>query len=446
MRLELPDARLGEAVEANRRFLLVLHDGPASARNAGPDRRSRFPGAAFIAVALDQYGFHQEAARLLSGHLEAQRVSGSLGGSADRHATAAAAVLWALAQHWQLARDRALLDALRLRVAGAARWARRAGRARRRRDVLGGRYCDDLWAVAGLRAASELLVALDEHEGAADALAGADTMWADLSTSWEATAGHRDHRAGPTGTFGAAIPAGPDLGPDADSIEVLAAAWPLGLVPADDPRLLGTAEVVRERFSHGPAVVAGTLPSGLGTLQTLQLAGLEVAGGDRRALERLAWLLEAAGPTWTWPQVVHPRLGTGCVGDGHDRVVSAEVLSLVRAMVVREVPGGLALASLVPDTWLGRGWEVHDAPTAAGRLSYAVRWHGERPALLWELDPHPGSAAVRLSSPGLDPTWSSDQPRGEALLGAPGWAGAARGGAVAEPGALGSVEPGGSFG
>ena len=36
--------------------------------------------------------------------------------------------------------------------------------------------------------------------------------------------------------------------------------------------------------------------------------------------------------------------------------------------------------------------EVHDAPTRHGRLSFALRWHGEHPALLWELTPPDGGA------------------------------------------------------
>jgi hypothetical protein len=80
----------------------------------------------------------------------------------------------------------------------------------------------------------------------------------------------------------------------------------------------------------------------------------------------------------------------------------------------------LELAPVVPAGWLGQGWEVHDAPTAAGRVSYAVRWHGERPALLWHVEPHDGSARpLRLTAPGLDPQWSSTELRGEALLSRP---------------------------
>jgi hypothetical protein len=49
-----------------------------------------------------------------------------------------------------------------------------------------------------------------------------------------------------------------------------------------------------------------------------------------------------------------------------------------------------------------------------GRLSYSVRWHGEHPALLWEIsEPAPG---VTLTAPALDPAWSTTELAGETLL------------------------------
>jgi len=78
------------------------------------------------------------------------------------------------------------------------------------------------------------------------------------------------------------------------------------------------------------------------------------------------------------------------------------------------VEGEVSLLAELPPGWLGQGIEVHDAPTRHGLVSYAVRWHGERPALLWEAPP-----GVRLTAPGLDPDWSSDEPAGDALLAAP---------------------------
>ncbi|MCU1496779.1 MAG: hypothetical protein JWM47_732, partial [Acidimicrobiales bacterium] len=101
---------------------------------------------------------------------------------------------------------------------------------------------------------------------------------------------------------------------------------------------------------------------------------------------------------------------------GHDLVAAAAVVTAARNLLVAERPGGLALLPVHPDGWYGGGIELHDAPTDFGRLSYAVRWHGTRPALLWELEPHPGVGPVRLTIPGLDPGWSTTEVRGDALL------------------------------
>ncbi len=107
------------------------------------------------------------------------------------------------------------------------------------------------------------------------------------------------------------------------------------------------------------------------------------------------------------------------MGDGHHGWAAADFLSLVRELLVREVDGGrgLALCTMLPEQWAGQGIEVHDAPTHLGRLSYAVRWHGDRPALLWELEPHADvTQPVTITAPGLSPTWSTTDLRGETLL------------------------------
>jgi hypothetical protein len=58
--------------------------------------------------------------------------------------------------------------------------------------------------------------------------------------------------------------------------------------------------------------------------------------------------------------------------------------------------------------------EAHDVPIGRDRLGFALRWHGARPALLWEC-----SAPRRLVCPRLDPSWATDEARGEALLAPP---------------------------
>jgi len=111
--------------------------------------------------------------------------------------------------------------------------------------------------------------------------------------------------------------------------------------------------------------------------------------------------LASASATFMWPDGPAPLLGS--VRD-----------LLVGAGVRASDEGSAALLVELPAEWRGQSLDVHDAPTRAGRISYAVRWHGARPALLWECE-----RPIRLSAPGLDRDWSTTEPRGEALLAAP---------------------------
>lgn len=74
------------------------------------------------------------------------------------------------------------------------------------------------------------------------------------------------------------------------------------------------------------------------------------------------------------------------------------------------LPGGL------PAGWLGQSIEVYGIPTGpSSTIAYALRWHGDRPAVLWEQSGGP----VALSAPVLAPDWASAAPSGEALWPAP---------------------------
>lgn len=153
------------------------------------------------------------------------------------------------------------------------------------------------------------------------------------------------------------------------------------------------------------------------SLRRLEIAERELGAGDARCLERLAWMLDAGSETYTWPEWIDTRLRGGCKGGGHHPPTAARFVNLVQQLLVREAgPGELALCSMVPEQWRGQNIEVHDAPTGFGMLSFAVRWHGERPALLWDLDAVARSGEVRLTAPGLDASWWTSETRGEALL------------------------------
>jgi hypothetical protein len=77
----------------------------------------------------------------------------------------------------------------------------------------------------------------------------------------------------------------------------------------------------------------------------------------------------------------------------------------------------LALLAGFDEPWRGAPLEVRRVATEAGSLSYALRWHGARPALLWELERRsPDAPPLRLTCPVLAPGWSSVDERGETLL------------------------------
>ena len=171
---------------------------------------------------------------------------------------------------------------------------------------------------------------------------------------------------------------------------------------------------------------------------TALLAFAEARPAPGRAFGRLEALVSVASPTLNWPTFMHPQLRTGTNGTGHDLVVGGLfVRTLLRLLVdvpdkdldssdlpvsgaANDAPASLRLAAHWPAAWLGQPVEVHDVPTRIGIVSWAVRWHGERPALLWDVAPHnPDATPPAVTAPGLDPAFSATGWQGEVLLAAP---------------------------
>jgi len=395
LRVDLPDPRLQAAVEANRAYLLLFHTGDDITPAPWGARDVSFREAAPLVVALDRFGFHTEAGEVLWA-----RPWRSPGSDSGRLRTweAYAGGLWAIAEHHRLTGDAALLGELIPAVREGVRLL--AGH----HVVSGLPYEPGFWCVRGLVDGAWLLRLAGDGPAADEAEAAAGQLRDAIAASLEQGAARLGRLA---------MPAGPGRGLDAGMIGSLVACSPLGLLPADDPWVTGTLDVVRERFCLGDVFYDGLTHAGLSPALTLQLAASELEAGDQRAWRRMRRLLDGATPTFTWPEAVHPRLGGGCGGDGHHGGAVAGFLGLVRQMLVREAPaGGLALATVFPPEWAGQPLEVHDAPTRYGRISYALRWHGDRPALLWHCE-RPG---VPLTAPGLDPSFSTTDLSGEALL------------------------------
>ncbi|MDE0162954.1 MAG: hypothetical protein OXL98_14600 [Acidimicrobiaceae bacterium] len=103
-------------------------------------------------------------------------------------------------------------------------------------------------------------------------------------------------------------------------------------------------------------------------------------------------------------------------GDGLDGVEA-----LLHCLVA-EAEDHLVIAPDLPAEWTGAPVDTRGLLTRHGVLAFAVRWHGTRPALLWDLTPADRSATAGPADEvalrcGLDPSWTTSEPAGEVLLG-----------------------------
>lgn len=449
--VEIPDPTIMTAVSAARRHLLLVPAGEDL--TTWPVAEVDYPAHVAVLGALDAWGFADEAADVLGTWEERQALDGRFLGN-DRRRDTTGAALVALGNHWRITGDTDLVTLLVGPVAKGANWIdRRAASRRHRRDpstlgllpegdsprCIGGEgvsYHDAWWSLRGLIDAAAMLDAIDQPEAAADAAVFAGRLRLALEAAMDADA----HQLGVS-----AVPAGPGRALDGGIVGILDAVV-LGVLDAHDPRVDATVELVRQRYVVDAGVFEQVGNSGVSAALTARLARVEMIRGEASAVDRLRWLAGAATPAVTWPEVAHPVHGGGVLGSGHDPVATAEYLLAVRDLLVLDRPMGtdrpasagpgpsvgadlheqglheqglheLVLAPVVPSSWLGQSWEVHGLPTSVGTLGYAVRWHGQRAALLWEIEPFPGVAGVRLRAPGLDASWSGSGWSGEALLG-----------------------------
>ena len=140
-------------------------------------------------------------------------------------------------------------------------------------------------------------------------------------------------------------------------------------------------------------------------------ARLFAAAADGRAAADLAATRARLGPS-----AVPPLPGASA------DPTSGALMELMRMERLLADPSGRLLAGGLPSAWLGGVVEAHDLPLGSADLvSFALRWHGARPAVLWEVSAVGGGSpgAVTLSSPVVAPGWTTTDPTGEALWPAP---------------------------
>ena len=128
--------------------------------------------------------------------------------------------------------------------------------------------------------------------------------------------------------------------------------------------------------------------------------------------EPLVHLRSKAGSSWRWGR-------DGCGDSPHVRAqIVLGLASWCRRVRPVGTGGTIDLLPGMRPKWYGQSLSFSRMPAAGARMSCALRWHGARPALLWEFDGDvPEGYEVTCRQ--LDPSFSSTERSGEVLLEAP---------------------------
>jgi hypothetical protein len=167
--------------------------------------------------------------------------------------------------------------------------------------------------------------------------------------------------------------------------------------------LLGVAELVR--LGDKPSI---WVPDIATQLERSARAGTQISSG---AVEAAARVLHAAGEHRAVDDLRRMTLAvvTDPPPDLNPGLSPGLVPSWVeRHLVVSDEHCAQLMPWSFPEAWLGVDFEAHGLAIGLGStLSFAIRWHGDRPAVLWEVSGAP--------MPLAHDSWTTGQLSGEAL-------------------------------
>ncbi len=251
-------------------------------------------------------------------------------------------------------------------------------------------YWDDLWALAGLRAAARLAARRGERTAAHRWTQQGDDLAQALQNSF-------CHLPDDVAALG--VPASPYRRMDSGAIGTLVGDYPLHLDELGPDRFKRTADWLSQHCLHHDGFFQDMIHSGVNAYLTLDLAQTLLRHDDARCLDLIQAVADAASPTGQWPEAIHPHTGGGCMGDGQHAWAAAEWLLMMRALFLREEDDHLVIGAGLPADWFAQT-EMHElsygptttrwgqvtvrflrqGPSHGWRVRLHADWHGQAPA------------------------------------------------------------------
>jgi hypothetical protein len=416
MQLTLPERRVQDAWYASLMHILLPRYQLADGDWVQPVNKLRYHAfwlrdASIMTQALDLAGLHREAGENLGFFHRWQHDDGlfiSREGQLDGHGQA----MWAIGEHALRSGDRVFARAALPSLGRAVAWLHRArvddplglvppSDPRDNELVAGHLAGDDFWAVAGLQAAVRVAVMLGEDERA--------QSWGDELRGLVRTVRERVEIA--AARNGGAIPPALDRDGGRDWGN-LWAAWPAQVLDPLSPLVTRMIARARGQFREGLATYGEfhNLHHYLGfRVWETELERDEQAPVVQGLYDSLAHTTNTSGGFETGVRPYARRsVDDNLAPHGW---FAAELVALLRNMLVRENDGGIELFSAMPGRWLepGRPTVVRGAATTFGTVDVSLRpvrggavltWSAAVPAgtsVWW----HVPAAARAVSAPGL---------------------------------------------
>lgn len=395
MRVRLPDETLASAFEANKAYLLLLHDGDTITPGPYTYHQFWFRDAAFLLNALDKVGYHAEVRQVLDRfpwRLEKDGYLRATEGEWDSNGAA----IWTTVENARLTGERELVARNYWSLLRMAAWINSKRQLTKRKQVERMRnahdgllppgpgaehlgppdyyYWDDFWGLAGLRDMTQVAEWMGQDRDATRLRANLDAFRADVDGSLAAAAARLGRPA---------MPASPYRRLDAGMIGNLAALYPLRLFGPDDPRIVDTLAGLREIAWMEDAYFSHVGHSALGTYLSLHVAECYLFQRNPDAWKIINWVLRHASPTFTWAEGIHPVTRRGGMGDGHHGWAAADFVLALRNALLFEEQDHLVITPVLPEDWTAENnvLKVEDAPTYFGRVSYTIAF-GQRTGTL----------------------------------------------------------------
>jgi hypothetical protein len=396
MRVRLPDENLQNAFDANKAYLLLLHDGESITPGPYTYHQFWFRDAAYMLNALDKIGYHAESTQVVERFYRRVQKDGYLQATEGEWDSNGAAI-WAMVEnakltgdwnvvarnYWSLLRMASWINSKRQKSKGKSIKSERSlhygllpsGMSAEHLGPSDYFYWDDFWGLAGLREAALAAEVMKQTDDAKKLRANESAFRADIEASLAAVA----QKIGRT-----AIPASPYRRLDAAMIGNLAALYPLRLFDANDARIVDTLTALRQYAWMEDTYFNHVGHSSFGTYLALHVAQCYLFQRNPDAWPIIQWLMRHATPTFTWAEGIHPITRHGNMGDGHHGWAVADLLLAVRNALLFEEGDHLVITPAMPQDWTNETnvIKVENAPTYFGTVSYTIAFSAQSATLV----------------------------------------------------------------